>query len=148
MRLPLMLAIVLATACPCLAEPDTSIAGTWVLWNPRTVIGTGQIDIVLKITGRAKTYHLSHTSGAITRVRTTEGRFIFKTTTTTFSRVPLKPKGDLYFFSLPGKSEPTYLKPARVGDKKALIVTGEDGRDAGGGGRPFLRRADEEDDGA
>ncbi len=116
-------------------EPD--ITGTCVRWNPRTVIGTGQTDTVLRISGLPGDLYVEYTSGRISRIKDSEGRFILKTSTVTFSRIPIVRKNDLFVFSVPGQNQSFRLTAAMVDGKKALVEPGTDAL-------PFLKKEDNE----
>jgi hypothetical protein len=135
MRTGVTLLIAVLAWSQAMANEPINIVGKWVKWNPRTVIGTGQTDTVLDISGQPGAYRLTYTTGGITRIRDADGRFVLKTTTATFSPIPIKTEQNFFLFTLPEEGRTIRLKLTIVGDQRALITEEADAR-------PFLRMKD------
>ena len=105
MRTATILAFAAMLATQCIAESSDPLVGTWTMWNPRTVIQTGETDTVLVIAGNPHAYQVSYTFGTVKTVKKSNGPLIYKTVTTTYSRIPLKKTGDIYSFVLPEDDE-------------------------------------------
>ena len=101
MRVTTIVAFAAMLATQCFAESSDPLVGTWTMWNPRTVIQTGETDTVLVISGNPDAYQVSYTFGTVKTVKKSNGPLIYKTVTTTYSRIPLKKTGDIYSFILP-----------------------------------------------
>lgn len=122
------------------AEPDTSLVGIWVQQNYRTVIGTGPMDTRLEISGHPGAYLVSYTFGHIARAGVIEGRILFKTTTTTYSRLPLKKKDARYVFTLPEENRTIHLQRQQIDQQDALVIVDQNQTALQDSQRAFIRR--------
>jgi len=105
------------------------------MWNPRTVIQTGETDTVLVISGNPDAYQVSYTFGTVKTVKKSNGPLVYKTVTTTYSRIPLNKTGDIYSFVLPEDDKKIRF---RLKDGVLEIVLDTDNATH----RPFTRRKD------
>lgn len=136
------LVIVIAFASCCWANPDSSLVGTWVRWNPRTVIGTWATDTVIKVTGQSDAYQVSYSFGEISVVKDDLGNQVFKTVTTTYIRIPMAKLDGVWSFSVPGQSEAVRLELKSIKGNEVLVPVGvglSDGEPAGVG---FYKKKD------
>ncbi len=135
MRIGTIVALVAMLAIPCLAESSDPLVGTWTMWNPRTVIQTGETDTVLVISGHPDAYQVSYTFGTVKTVKKSDGPLIYKTVTTTYSRIPLKKTGDIYSFVLPEDDKEIRFKLSK--GVLELVLTNDNATH-----RPFTKKKD------
>ena len=135
MRIATILAFAAMLTTQCLADSSDPMVGTWTMWNPRTVIQTGETDTVLVISGHTDAYQVSYSFGTVKTVKKSNGPLIYKTVTTTYSRIPLNRTGDIYSFVLP---EDDKVIRFRLKDGVLDLVLDNDNATH----RPFTKRKD------
>jgi hypothetical protein len=136
------LVIVIAFASNCLANADSSLVGTWILWNPRTVIGTGATNTVIKITRVSNAYHVGYSFGEISVVKDDQGNQVYKTVTTTYFPIPIAKIDGVWSFSVPGQREPVRLELKSFKGNEVLVPVGMDFSKGGPAGIGFYKEKD------
>ena len=109
MKIAAIFILVTTLASSSWAESSDPLVGTWIMMNPRTVIGTGPTDTEINITGRSNSYFVTYSFGGIS-VQRFGDRQIFKSVTTSYWRIPLKKTGDIYSFVSPEDHNPVQMK--------------------------------------
>ena len=94
--------IVLISLSPRLhAAEQADLTGTWSKWEPKTAIGTGQVDTILKVSGKPGSLLVDYTWGYRSRVKTSKGKVVMRTTTVSYSELPITYKDGAYQFEIP-----------------------------------------------
>jgi hypothetical protein len=90
------------------------------------VIRTGATDTVIKVTGQSDAYLVSYSFGEISVVKDDQGSQVYKTLTTTYSRIPMARIDGVWLFSVPGQREALRLELKSIKGNEVLIPVGVD----------------------